>query len=177
MIEGTSSLDCVTNYAGAQLINKMTTRAERTVNINAQYTDLFKSLRDWLNDDSTVVSLVAREIATKSEFSQSLRIGVFVLALYHYINCNDAAAASANDNQNRKITTSLPGAVGNAGDNNIVDLVDIPNLPGCFTALGGTVRFVCAKPTSTTSLWKLYIESFATAQDKCTTFVVRRPNT
>lgn len=93
MIEGTSSLDCVTNYAGAQLINKMTTRAE--------------SLRDWLNDDSTVVSLVAREIATKSEFSQSLRIGVFVLALYHYINCNDAAAASANDNQNRKITSQV----------------------------------------------------------------------
>lgn len=79
-------------------------------------------------------------------------------ALRHYISCNDAAAASVHDRRNRQITTSLPNAVGTPADNNLVDLVDIPNLAGRFNALNGSIRFINRNPPASPRLWRVYVE-------------------
>lgn len=85
LMEGKDAMDNVHNYAGAQLTKPILSRSERTIETNAQYMDLYKSLRGWLTDDSLVVSLIARELATWPDFSQCPRLGVHLIALRHYI--------------------------------------------------------------------------------------------
>lgn len=63
------------------------------------------------------------------------------------------------------MTTSLPRADGAVTDNNIVDMRDIPNLSGAFTALGGSVRFICKNPPFNPKLWRVYMQSFVTAPE------------
>ena len=104
-------------------------------------------------------------MANRATFSQSPRLGVHLFRLHHYVLCNEASANSPNNLAARRITTSLPKAMGIVADNNLVDLRDIQNLAGLFTALSGTVCFINSNPPNNPSLWRVFMRSYTTAPD------------